>query len=184
MAKSEGMGGILKLALLAGGGYYLYTRMTAAPAAAAGSAGSTGSTPAAGSTTGLSLSDIVAAVKNALTPAAAAGGTPTAPASADGLIAELKLAAKGNNLFSADGKGIPDYWMYYRNQLHPPGVNLPAQFAGAGGQITAEEFVAGLKQAGLAGYGLGAVPIVLPMVLNLGGQRVLVVPRGAFRGGW
>lgn len=171
MAKSSGggMGGILKIALLAGGGYYLYSRMTA-PAAAAPA----GATPAAGGSS--SLDAIVAAVQSALSSSSStpAVGTPTAPASSSGLVAELKLAAKGNALFSADGKGIPDYWMYYRNQLHPPAVNLPAQFTNTTAQITAEDFVAGLQSAGLAG--LGAVPVILPKRMTIAGRTVLVVP--------
>lgn len=186
MSKDSGMGDLLKYGLLAVGGYLLYQNFIATPAAAVAST----APPATGSTTGtssLSLSDLVNAIKNAVTPTPAATTTPppastttASPAAAATLSAQLVTAAKDNTFFIAqNGQGNADEWNFYLAQLRPPGLSadqFAAIFPGMtatdrGPVMSADAFVSKI-QAG--GVGLGAVQIPVPLMFSNNGKRVIV----------
>lgn len=155
---SGGMGSILKIAAIGGLAYYVYEYFSAPAAVTAGSTATGGTTPA--------------------TSSAAAPAVVSTPA-ASGLVAELQNAAKDNGFLAA---GFDAYqWNWYRNQLHPPDLT-PEQFGLAfpdpSAKLTASAFVAALQ-----GKGLGALPkrLFMPMLLQVGKQSVLVMPKGPGR---
>jgi hypothetical protein len=78
----------------------------------------------------------------------------------------------------ASGKLNQDQWNYYRNQLWPPdltGAQLGAAFPNGSEQVTAEDFVSRLHSVGLAGLGLGAVHIPVPVQVRTPEGRLVVV---------
>lgn len=171
MAQQQGgLGSILKYGLIAGGVYFAYRAISGAASTSA-----TASSPAAGS---LSLSDLVAAIKQAQTSPAPAGTTATT-AAAPAVRAPLTL----QELLTAAGKSATDTlngheWNYYRNQLRPPdltGAELQSAIGDASQEMTGADFMAGLQKVGLSGLGLGAVHIPVPVQVRTPDGRLVVV---------
>lgn len=141
---------VVKIALLAGGGFLLYRLMSGSgglfsTASLASAVSSSGSTP----------------------PATTDKTAP--PAALPVLAVQDLLAAAGK---TATDLLTSDQWNFYRNQLRPPDLT-PAQLSSAvpagAAPMTAADFVAKLHAVGL-----GAVRIPVPTVVNLGGRQVVV----------
>jgi hypothetical protein len=193
-SQSSGGGGLdtgtlVKYALLAGAGYWVYTHFFSGDSAAGlsvtdlANAIGGGAAPAPASTTPPANTTNPPATSSTTPPA----GTTTAQSVADKLVADLKAAVVSDSFFSSQsGKGNANQWNYYRNTLRPPALS-PAQFGAAfpdAGDanpplMTAEEFVAKLTSANV---GLGAVIIPLPMRLNIRGVDTVIWASRALRG--
>jgi hypothetical protein len=173
--KSGGGMDILKIALIGGAGYWLYTTYLQPAAAATTTGGGTVTPPASGGS---------AAAPAATPPAAtpAASSSPTAGTAAQ-LVTDLNAAAYGNSAFSiGTGRlsGTADQWNYYRNQLRPPALTADqfgAAFPGMtatdrGPMMYADDFVAKLQGANV---GLGAVFIPVPIRIPMANGRPMLV---------
>jgi hypothetical protein len=184
MASSSSFGKIAVVGALGVGGYMLYRAMSAPSTAAAGS----GTT-----TTALSLTDLVNALKSAIgTPAAPAGGGP-APAtpllpgvaatsdSRDVQTQKLIARAAGDTTTLYNGS----QWNWFYQQVYGvPGISLDGD---DGSPMTAGQYMALRVSNGISG--LGAVPIKQPVLVVRGaeGKPVMLLGKGrrvVMGGGW
>lgn len=165
MARDSGLGGVLKIALVGGAGYFGYNYLVNSglwaqwfgPAVPAGSV-----TPPASS----SVTPPVAVTPGGITPPVSAPPAPPittfAPVSRTALIA------------AAGGPGVPlnvDQWVYYYSKITGQQVTgsqvntlLVATNQSAtdrGALLTADQFLAVLPTAGLSGFGAVRRPVLL-----------------------
>jgi hypothetical protein len=176
---SGGAGDILKIGLVAVGGYLLYNWWTTSQAVAAANPASTPAVavplPAVPVTTPTATSPVAAPVSTA--PAII---PPVTGSGSQSLSAALQAAAgTGNTTLNAD------QWSYYLTALNGGTALTPTQFSNAfpsltatnRGSYTAAQFVAGLAAAGLtapAGYGLNGLGQIRP-------RRIVPVPHVILR---
>ncbi len=179
MAKGMDTGSIVKYAAIAGGAYWLYQKISGGEFTLPAFLGGPAAAPAPAPTPAPAASPTPATNPPPTTPAASAPpGTTAGPS----LLEQLKAAAATDAFFQQQGgKGNADQWNYYRNILRPPGLTA-AQFGSAfpgmtdsdrGPMMTAEEFLAKLSGAGLAG--LGRVYIPVPIRIDRPGSKPTIV---------
>lgn len=153
-------GQVVKIALLAGGGYLLYRALS-------------GST-----STGIPLTSLATAV--AAAPASTAPAASAPPAATPAALPVLAV----QDLLNAAGKTATDLltsdqWNYFRNQLRPPdltGAQLASAIPSGAAPMTAADFVSKLHAVGLGslnGFQI-AVPRPVGVVRSPGGRPAIL----------